>query len=86
MFASNGAEEIGMTIACSPRFLTVKCSLPHWHRKGREFRRQRELTASMGVAANKLLSKIASDHGKPDGLVVFETAMKYLHARETVTV
>ena len=24
------------------RFLIVKCALPHWHRKGREFRRQRD--------------------------------------------
>lgn len=31
---------------------------------------QRQLTATIGVASNKLLAKIASDHKKPDGLTL----------------
>ena len=33
-------------------------------------RSERQLTATIGIAANKLLAKIASDHKKPDGLTV----------------
>src|SRR5947209_8942312 len=32
--------------------------------------RDRGLTATIGIAANKLLAKIASDHQKPDGLTL----------------
>jgi DNA polymerase-4 len=35
-----------------------------------EIRRERQLTASVGVAGSKLVAKIASDLQKPDGLVI----------------
>ncbi len=35
-----------------------------------DIRRERQLTASVGVAGSKLVAKIASDMRKPDGLVV----------------
>jgi len=36
----------------------------------REIREELKLTASVGVGPNKFLAKLASDQGKPDGLVV----------------
>jgi len=35
-----------------------------------QIRSERKLTATIGIAANKLLAKIASDHQKPDGLTL----------------
>jgi len=39
-------------------------------------RGERELTATIGVASNKLLAKIASDHHKPDGLTLISEKEK----------
>ncbi|HTB84580.1 MAG TPA: DNA polymerase IV [Candidatus Sulfotelmatobacter sp.] len=39
-------------------------------------RLERQLTATVGIASNKLLAKIASDHKKPDGLTVITNAEK----------
>ena len=58
-------------------FLDVTASLRLWgssEQIGREIkarvRDELDLTASVGIAPNKFLAKMASDHGKPDGLVV----------------
>jgi DNA polymerase-4 len=40
----------------------------------RRVREERGLTVSVGVGPSKLVAKIASDHGKPDGLVVVPPA------------
>ena len=37
---------------------------------------ERRLTATIGIAANKLLAKIASDHQKPDGLTLISEREK----------
>ncbi len=39
-------------------------------------RAKRRLTATIGIAANKLLAKIASDHQKPDGLTLIKEQEK----------
>src|SRR2546430_2464877 len=36
----------------------------------------RQLTASIGIASNKLLAKLAADHQKPDGLTLIEEQHK----------
>jgi len=60
-------------------FLDVTASLRLWgssEQIGREIkarvRDELDLTASVGIAPNKFLAKMASDHGKPDGLVVIK--------------
>ena len=42
---------------------------------------ERQLTATIGIASNKLLAKIASDHKKPDGLTVITDREKVLFLR-----
>ena len=39
-------------------------------------RAERQLTATIGIAPNKLLAKIASDHKKPDGLTLISESNK----------
>jgi len=51
-------------------------ALPIANELKQRIRSERQLTATIGVASNKLLSKIASDHQKPDGLTLISEAEK----------
>jgi DNA polymerase-4 len=46
---------------------------------------ERKLTATIGIASNKLLAKIASDHKKPDGLTVISEREKVSFLRALPT-
>jgi DNA polymerase-4 len=49
---------------------SLRQALPLAKRLKENIRAARQLTATIGIAANKLLAKIASDHQKPDGLTL----------------
>ena len=55
---------------------SLQKSLPLAEELKRKIRTERQLTATVGIAANKLLAKIASDHKKPDGLTLITEAEK----------
>jgi DNA polymerase-4 len=48
----------------------LRWALPLAEELKRTIRAQRQLTASVGIAGNKLLAKLASDYRKPDGLML----------------
>ena len=49
---------------------SLHAALPLARQLKERIRAQRRLTATIGIASNKLLAKIASDHKKPDGLTL----------------
>lgn len=49
---------------------SLQRSLPVARALKDRIRAERQLTATIGIASNKLLAKIASDHHKPDGLTL----------------
>jgi DNA polymerase-4 len=55
---------------------SLRQSLPLARDLKDRIRAERRLTATVGVAANKLLAKIASDYQKPDGLTLIPEADK----------
>lgn len=54
----------------------LRSALPLARELKERIKQQRRLTATIGVASNKLLAKIASDHQKPDGLTLITEAEK----------
>lgn len=79
--ASTGAivEQMSIDEAYMDLSALVKCSNPDEalvaakpiaENLKRRIQSERQLTATIGIASNKLLAKIASDHQKPDGLTV----------------
>lgn len=51
-------------------------ALPVAHELKERIRTHRNLTATIGIAPNKLLAKLASDHRKPDGLTLITETEK----------
>src|SRR3954466_1359077 len=55
---------------------SLRLALPVARQIKERIRNERELTASIGIAPNKLLAKLAADHQKPDGLTLVEDSTK----------
>jgi DNA polymerase-4 len=55
---------------------SLRHSLPLARKLKQGIQTERRLTATIGIASNKLLAKIASDHQKPDGLTLIPEAGK----------
>jgi DNA polymerase-4 len=60
---------------------SVYTALPLARKLKTQIRTERGLTATIGIAANKLLAKIASDHQKPDGLTIIPEQEKVAFLR-----
>jgi DNA polymerase-4 len=55
---------------------SLRAALPLARQLKQQIQAGRQLTATIGIAANKLLAKIASDHQKPDGLTLISEKEK----------
>jgi len=60
---------------------SLRQSIPLAQELKQRIRAERQLTATVGIAANKLLAKIASDHQKPDGLTLITESEKVAFLR-----
>lgn len=61
---------------------SLRLALPIAQKLKQRIVAERQLTATIGIAANKLLAKIASDHQKPDGLTLIQESDKVKFLRE----
>jgi DNA polymerase-4 len=59
----------------------LRASLPLAQELKQRIRSERRLSATIGIAPNKLLAKIASDHRKPDGLTLITESDKVAFLR-----
>ena len=55
---------------------TLRMALPLTRQLKQRIHSERQLTATIGIASNKLMAKIASDHKKPDGLTLITDGEK----------
>ena len=55
---------------------SLRLGLPVARQIKERIHKERQLTASIGIAPNKLLAKLAADHQKPDGLTLIEDSKK----------
>ena len=60
---------------------SLECALPLARELKELIRQDRKLNASIGIAANKLLAKLASDFQKPDGLTLIRESEKVAFLR-----
>ncbi|HVV01267.1 MAG TPA: DNA polymerase IV [Verrucomicrobiae bacterium] len=61
--------------------LSLKLAIPFAREIKQRIRAERKLTASIGIAPNKLLAKLAADQQKPDGLTVILESEKVAFLR-----
>ena len=60
---------------------SLNLALPIARKIKQRIQAERGLTASIGIASNKLLAKLAADHQKPNGLTLIEGAKKVAFLR-----
>jgi len=60
---------------------SLRLALPLARSLKQQILSERQLTATIGIASNKLLAKIASDHQKPDGLTLITNQGRVLFLR-----
>jgi DNA polymerase IV len=62
--------DVSALFQCETTDASLLQAVPLARELKQRIRSERELTATIGIASNMLLAKIASDHEKPDGLTV----------------